>query len=167
MSTTNIVTVVDRLQKSIAGVKKHFPNGVTLGGASYTTAALEQLFTSYVSAATAAQAARASWRDAVGAAHDAKAKALPVHRQLLSYAATVFGKAQGTLADFGTAPPTRKTPTVEAKVVAKQKRQATRQARGTKGKVQKKSVKGSAGAPTPASPATPPNVTSPPPAKAT
>jgi hypothetical protein len=46
------------------------------------------------------------------------------------------------LADFGIHPKTRAPLTVEAKAAAAAKREATRTARGTKGSVQKKGIKG-------------------------
>jgi hypothetical protein len=162
MSNTNIVTTTDNFRKSIVGIQKHFPNGVTLGGKTYTTAALVAVLQGYIDAATASQEARATWLDNVAATRTAASQALPVHRKLLTYVATTFGDAQGTLADFGSAPATRKVPTVETKVAAKQKRAATRTARHTMGKNQKKSVTGAVVPTAAAAPSTAATPTAPP-----
>jgi len=54
-----------------------------------------------------------------------------------------FGNQPDALADFGLAPPKARAPmTAEQKAVAAAKRKATRVARGTLGKKQKKAVKG-------------------------
>jgi hypothetical protein len=132
----------------MGGVQKYFPNGqVTLGGTPYTTAQLVELFQSYINALAASEAAEAARSAAVKAARQTASKVLPVHRQLLAYVKTVLGSADTVLADFGETAHARKTPTVEVKAAAKQKRQATRAVRHTMGKVQKKAVKGSASTP--------------------
>jgi hypothetical protein len=61
----------------------------------------------------------------------------------VAFVKATFGNTPDVLADFGLVPKTAPTPpTAETKVAAVAKRKATREARGTKGSVQKQSVKG-------------------------
>ncbi len=72
MSNPNIVTTTDNFRKSIAGILKHLPNGITLGGKTFTAAALVAVLQGYIDAATASKEARAKWLDA--ACHRARAR---------------------------------------------------------------------------------------------
>jgi hypothetical protein len=88
--------------------------------------------------------------DAAKAATRAKlaveAAATPPVRTLMSalmtYVKAAYAGSPEALADFGISPKPPATPTVEAKAAAVAKRAATRAARHTMGKQQKKAIKG-------------------------
>jgi len=143
-SKSSHATVLAFVQALVAGTNKHFPNGsFTLGGATYTTATLVQLFQSYGDAFAAVDAAHAQTKDAVLALRAAKAKMGPVILAYKRWLLSTFGTATQTLADFGVQPPKARTPrTSEQNAAAAAKRQATRKARGTVGKKKKLAVKG-------------------------
>jgi hypothetical protein len=147
-----------RLGDLVAGTQKHFPNGsLTFGGATYTPAALIQLFQSLDDATTGTDVAKATWQDALKMQSDAQAKVGPVVKAYRSYLVALFGNAVGTLADFGLTP--RKAPapqTAEKKASAVAKRNATRAARHTMGSKQKAGIKGTIAAAAPPATATAP-----------
>jgi len=134
---------------------------LTFGGATYTPAALVQLFQSLDDATTSMDAAKAKWQDALKSQRNTKATVGPVKKAYQSYLVSLYGNAVETLADFGLTP--RKAPapqTAVQKATAAAKRAATRAARHTLGPKQKAGIKG-----TVATPATP--VAAPTPAKPT
>ncbi len=76
-----------------------------------------------------------------------KASAPEIHEFIVAYGQAlrqVLGKSNPLLEDFGLNLTQRKPPSAETQVLATAKRAATRKARQTLGKVQKKSVKGAA-----------------------
>jgi len=128
----------------IAGTKKHLPTtSVTLSGVVYTPAQLETSLQTLVDLNTALEAARATARTKAAAQ---KAQSPPLRGQMSAFVAYVkvtFGNTPDVLADFGLTPRKAPTPlTVEQKAEATAKRAATRAARHTMGKLQKKAVKG-------------------------
>jgi hypothetical protein len=144
-------TLQQRIRGLIAGAQKHTPNGsLTLGSATYTVPALVQLVKSLADALDAADAAKASWQDALKNATDTKAKVGPVVRDYQSWVAVTYRGTPSTLADYGVTPRKAPTPlTAQQKATAALKRKATRTARHTMSKKQKKNVKGAAPAATP------------------
>jgi len=146
MSGDNVTkaTLEQRVRELVAGTQKHSPNGsLTFGGATYTTAALVQELQSLADALAAADAAKASWQDALKDADGVRAKVVPVMQAYRSWLVATNGNAPSTLADYGLTPRKSATPlTSEQKVARAKKAEATREARGTMGKKQKKSVKG-------------------------
>ncbi|MGH7436628.1 MAG: hypothetical protein ACRENE_13220 [Polyangiaceae bacterium] len=148
-----------RVDDLVAGTSKHPPTGsLTLGNASYTAQSLAQVLKGLSDAIAAADAARASWQQALGKMAEARTSVIPVVRDYLGWVKVTYRSAPSTLADFGVAPPKVRTPlTVEQQAAAVAKREATRTARHTMGPVQKKKVKGTvAPAPAPATPTTAP-----------
>ena len=86
--------------------------------------------------------------DALKNANDIKAKVEPVVRNYQTWVATTYKGTPSTLADFGVTPRKVRTPlTAEQKVTAAKKAAATRAARHTMSKKQKKNVKGTVPAP--------------------
>jgi hypothetical protein len=67
---------------------------------------------------------------------------LPLMRDVVTYAKVTFGSQPDLLADFGVSERAPKALTAEAKAATALKRVATREARGTRGKVQRKAIKG-------------------------
>jgi len=137
-------TLQQRIRGLIAGTQKHAPSGsLTLGSTTYTAAALVQLLQSLADALDAADAAKASWEGALKKVNDTEANVEPVIRDYEAWVLATNRGSPSTLADYGVKP--RKVPvplTAEQKAAAAQKRTATRAARHTMGKVQKKKVTG-------------------------
>jgi hypothetical protein len=130
----------------IVGLRKHYPTGSTtlqIGGVTYTVDSLVAFLQQLVDQSTAVDAARAALNTKLQSEEATAASGDPVLRSLKSYILGTFGSAPTSLADFGLTPPKAHTPlTAAQKAVAAAKRKATRAARGTLGKVQKKDIKG-------------------------
>ncbi len=126
-------------RKMILAIPKYLSNvgNMTLAGHSYAAADLVKLFQSRIDLVDAAAAAHAKWLDAVKADRDQIAQTAVVVRAFKDLLRSMFPTQTETLADFGLTPRkvTKKSVDTKAQAVAQSK--ATRQARGTKGKVQK------------------------------
>jgi hypothetical protein len=145
MSTTSKTTTQAHDAQVIVGIKKDLQNvsSLPLAGSAITPAALVLLLQSRIDMVNTVANAKANWHDTVAKYKALNAQVTLVVRGLRQYVLNVFGASSPVLADFGFTAP-KKTPlTPEQKVVKAQKAAATRKARGTKGKVQKKAVKGS------------------------
>ena len=158
----------------IAGVQKHLANGqLTFAGGTFTetqiVGELQQLdLRNTARAATQVQVdAEAAKRPALVAFMDALVECLRV----------AFGTQADVMADLGVEPRKPRTPlTVEQKAAAAAKREATREARGTKSAKAKKGIRGAvtgvvvtpivAGAPSSRRPPPPPPLRSPEPRRA-
>ncbi len=139
--TINRTTTQARDGQVIVGIEKDLQNvsSLPLAGSTYTMAALKQLIQSRIDAANTVVNAKANWHDA-----STKYKALNTHvtqlvRALRQYVIDAFGASSPVLADFGFTPPKKQELTPEEKVARALKAAATRKARGTMGKKQKKS----------------------------
>jgi hypothetical protein len=139
---------------------------LTVDGVTYTATALVQLLQSLADALAAVDAAKASWQNALTQLRTLQARVLPVIRGYSNLLLAANGNAPATLADYGLTPRKAKTPlSTEAQAQANAKIEATRKARNTMGKQQKKQVKGTV--PTsPAAPQAPTATTSPTPTPA-
>jgi hypothetical protein len=136
-------TILARVQAFITGLQKHFPNGsFTFGNVPYTTAALVALFTSLANAIVAADAAKASAKQAVAAMRAVRVKVGPVMQDLQRFLLVTLHSADGILADFGIQPQAAKTKTSGEKAAAAAKAKSTRDKRGIVGKRKRASVKG-------------------------
>jgi hypothetical protein len=133
-----------QVQAIIAGTQKHTPNGsFTLGGVTYTAAALDQLFQSLAEAIAAVNTQQASTKAAVAALKGVKAKVSPIFVAYKRLLQTTYGTDTQTLSDYGLEP--RKAPkprSGEQIAAATAKAKATREARGTTSKKKKLAVKG-------------------------
>jgi hypothetical protein len=145
MSKSNRSTTQARDAQVILGIQKDLKtaSSLPLGGTTYTPATLTQLVQSRIDAANAVANARALWLDAVAKYKALSAQVTLVVNGLRQYAVNAFGAESPVLADFGFTPRKKAALTTEQKVARARKAAATRAARGTKGKVQKKAVKGS------------------------
>jgi len=165
MSTSNVTraTLVQRVRDLIAGTMKHSPTGpLSLGGRAFTAQSLIQFLQNMENAISQVNTAKASWKDALKSLADMKSTDGPILGAYRSWIVATYGNAPATLADFGIAPPTVRTPmTADQKAVAVAKRAATRTARHTAGPKQKAAIKGNVTVAVVTTPAAPP------PAKAT
>jgi hypothetical protein len=130
---------VARAEDLSAGTTKHYPNDadtLAFGGAKYTVKEVQANLAEIEALRTATIEAQANAKARAAAE---KARLPTLFAFLIAYVAFVkatFGDTVDVLADFGLAP--RKAPrplTPEEKALAKAKRKATREARGTKGPV--------------------------------
>jgi hypothetical protein len=116
---------------------------LTVGGGTFTATTLVQLLQSLADALGAVDSAKASWQDALKNAVDVNAKVGPVVQAYRSWVVATYGNAPSTLADYDVTPRKVPTPLTAEQLVAKaEKAEATRKARNTMGKKQKKGVKG-------------------------
>jgi len=144
MNATNKTTTLARDAQVIAGIQKHLQNtsSLPLVGSTYTPADLVKLVQSRIDASGQSDATKATWHSSVLAGETLNTKLTPVLRALRQYVINVFGATSPVLADFGFVPPKSATRTPEQKAASAAKAKATRKARGTMGKKQKKAVKG-------------------------
>ena len=144
MANVNRTKTQARDAQVIAGVQKHLQtvSSVPLVGSTYTPADLVKLVQSRIDSANGAATTKANWHSTVVEDKTLNSKLTPVIRALRQYVINVFGDTSPVLADFGFAPPKRATRTPEQKAAAAAKAKATRAARHTAGKNQKKNVKG-------------------------
>ena len=130
----------------IAGARKHFPNGsetITLEGTSTTIDAVLTELQGFVDGRAAIVAAQMAASNLVAAERAGMPAMTALLAAFIAFIRNAFGPTSAKLADF--AIPTRKVPvakTAEQKAVAAAKRKATREARGTKGPVARKAVRG-------------------------
>jgi len=164
-----------RVGQLITGTKKRLTNvnqTITVGGASTTVGAVTTELQGFLDGREAVAAAKATVKAKV-AAENANMDALnALIKAFIAFLRVTFGDDPEALGDFGLAPPKAPAPlTTEQKAAAAAKREATREARGTKTAKQKKAIHGNvtaklvvtpAAAPadaTPAAPAAPPATT--------
>src|SRR5262249_22551514 len=127
---------------------KHYPNGsqeLHFGGAVYTVTALIALLQSFVQLREAVEAAQAAVKERLAAEHAQSPSLLAIIGAFEMFVRATFGNSPETLADFGIPPRKERTPlTAEQLVAAVARREATREARHTLGKQQRKAIKGAA-----------------------
>ncbi len=149
------------LRLIVAGVLKHFPSGqIVLARRTFNMPDdLVNLIQADIDTTDKADKARADWLALVQAQNDSHDALAPTLRMLQAYVVSQFGDTQdagSTLAEFGYTPRKVAELPVATKAGAADKGRATRTARHTMGKVQRKAVKGtvtpSAPEPTPAAP---------------
>ena len=135
-----------RAKQLILGTKKHFVDGSTtlqVAGATFTATSLTQLMQDFVDNREAVDASRAVFKAKIEADRAHAPSQIAVIAAFETIVRGMFGKSADVLADFGLAPPKARAPmTAEKKAAAVAKRNATREARHTAGKNQKKDVKG-------------------------
>lgn len=137
-------SAVARATQLVAGTNSQFAKGTKLAFASSTFTPAQvltqlQLLISLRAGVTDARAALA----AKLAAEDAQLPALQAFMSaFVAFVKATFSKSPDVLAAFGLEPTKRETPDVQTLAVANAKREATREARGTKGTRQRKSVMG-------------------------
>jgi hypothetical protein len=128
----------------IRGIRKRFQGtaSLQLAGHTYTPQELMQAFQEEIDSMVEAQRAEAARQAAVAAQHDVRARNVPLHRALENYVRAVWGNSATVLADFAYDQLKEQKKSTETKVNAAKKARATREARHTMGKRQKKAVAG-------------------------
>jgi hypothetical protein len=138
------------VEQLILGTQKHYANPsstLQFAGATFTVTALTQLMQDFVDNRAAVEAAQAATKAKIDVERTAAPSQLAVIRAFETFVKITFGGSTDTLADFGLAPFKVRAPlTAEQKAVAVAKRAATREARHTAGKNQKKGLKGAVSA---------------------
>jgi hypothetical protein len=144
MPKVNRISRQARAAQVNAGIHQHLLStpSIPLGGSTYSPADLMKLVQSSIDSAKTTDAAKANWHSTVFAEQTLEAQLAPLLRELRQYVISVFGATSPVLADFGFTPPKRATRTPEEKAATAAKAKATRAARHTAGKKQKKAVKG-------------------------
>jgi hypothetical protein len=144
MTTTDKTKTLARDAQVIAGIQKHLNSvsALPLGGSTYAPADVVKIVQGRIDATAIANTTKAAWHSNVLAGRKLDTQVTPVVRALRTYVINVYGAASPVLADFGFAAPKATTRTPEEKAAAAAKAKATRAARHTMGKNQKKSVKG-------------------------
>lgn len=131
-------------QSLIDGLNEHAQALATvmIGGKAYKPSDLTPVLQARITASKAVAPAKSAWLEALAAYRNELATTKPLIDGLRQALLVAFAGSPATLADFGLTP--RKvaviSPTTRVEAAAKAK--ATREARGTKGSVQKKAVKG-------------------------
>jgi hypothetical protein len=146
MSRTAKKDQVTRAKQLILGTGKHYPNGAEtlhVGGATFTVTELTKSMQDFVDSRAAVEGAKAALKTKIEAERTQAPSRIAVIAAFERLLRGLFGTSADVLADFGLALPKARVPlTAEQKAVAAAKRDATRKARGTMGKVQRKKVKG-------------------------
>ena len=129
--------------KVIAGIAAHFTGATTFtfGGVDYKAKEIQQLLQSRIDAASVTAATRAKWLTAAAAEKEKTTESESVLLALKSHLVTTYGAKSQIVADFGFTPKQKKT-TADTTATAVKKREATRAARRTMGKRQKRGIKG-------------------------
>jgi hypothetical protein len=131
--------------KLAAGTQKHLSKvgSLTVEGVSYTPAQIESQLNAFSTLRADVEAAKATVKAKLALE---RAQAPAMRAFIVAFVRILegmFGNQPDVLADFGLSPKKARTPlTVEQKAAAKAKRAATREARGTKGKREKQTIKG-------------------------
>jgi hypothetical protein len=157
-------TLADRAELLLGGLRKHLSNASSMAFASgtFTPAQVEASIQKLIDLRTAVNAAKVATQAKVA---EEKAQAAPLRVLLADFTAfakVTFSNSPDVLADFGLKPKKARAPlTVDQKVTAVARRDATRKARHTMGTEQLKKVKGTVTTIVTATPsaATPPAVT--------
>jgi hypothetical protein len=154
-----------QVKQFIAGANKHFPNGsqvLQVGGVTSTVSGLTGVMQAFVDNRDAVEVSKAATKAKIETERTQAPSQLAVFRAFETVIRATFGNSADVLADFGLAPHRARTPmTAEEKAVAAAKRKATRAARHTMGKNQKKTVQGSITAKLVVTPLTPPSGSTP------
>lgn len=115
-----------------------------LPSGTVTRDALIAQFQGFISVTETTKSANQSWREAVQAERSALVVVAPVRQAVRSVIQGRYGASATQLAQFGFSPRKATVRKAATKAVAVMKMKATREARSTKGKVQKKDIKGAA-----------------------
>jgi hypothetical protein len=128
----------------IAGLLAYFQPGdpFALASGVMTRDQLIALFQQFVAAAEATKSSNAAWRSDVQAERAMEQMVAPVRAGLKSLLQGKFGKSGTQLLKFGITPAKAIVKTTAVKTAAVAKAKATREVRGTKGRVQKQELVG-------------------------
>jgi hypothetical protein len=129
-------------RKIVGAIKEHLTEPVTLLGVKYTPAKLAKVFQEGIEVADATDRATKAWHAAVATEKKSTEDISNVQLLLRNHVTALFGEASTEFADFGFAPKKVTEADAQTKAVAVVKRAATRVARHTMGKREKKKVTG-------------------------
>jgi hypothetical protein len=144
MATKAKNQVVALAEQLIAGTGKHLADGtqVKLAGGTFTPAEITSKLKQIVTLRADVDAAKASIKAKLAAEKTDMPALRILMGAMVTFVKAAFGTQPDVLVDFGIVPKARTPLNVEAQAVAVAKRKATRAARHTMGKKQKKGVKG-------------------------
>jgi hypothetical protein len=150
----NKSTRQDRIRKVQAGFKKHFSKVAQFifAGIPFTPADLDKLLQSDIEASDAADLDKAKWLATVQKQRAKRDETNPVLRAAKKFVESQFAEAPDAaerLAEFGYSLRKKVVLTAEEKAKRAEKLRATRAARHTMGKRQRKNVKGAVAQPPP------------------
>jgi hypothetical protein len=131
-------------QQMIVGIQQYLSKltTMTVGSQSLAPADIVAIFQARVASSQAAQTANAARTAAVKADRDKRTQTAPVVKAFKRVVQGMYSESPEILAVFGLQPLRVGTTTVATKAAAVEKTLATREARHTMGKVQKKDIKG-------------------------
>jgi hypothetical protein len=126
----------------VAGIQKLLAKLPTLmlDGTAYTPAALAALYSAWLTKAEESNAAHARWISAVKQRDANEASLLPLDAAFKRFLLAYYGPKSATLVQYGVSAPKVGKKTVDVKAAAAEKAKATRAARGTMGKKQRKAA---------------------------
>jgi hypothetical protein len=150
MVTINRVTQQDRDRKTIAAIQKYLMQmtAITIAGVTRTPTELLQVFQSDMQIADAATQAKASFLANAAAARNQRTQMRQFRVGFRAFLENTFTDPS-IIAEFGISPRKAAVKTVDTKATAIAKSLATRKARHTLGKNQKKDIHGTVPAPAP------------------
>jgi hypothetical protein len=151
MPSINRSKTLNQERKTLTAIDQYLSTAgtLTLNGTDYTPATLKSLIQSDVNAADKAVTAKSSFHVATQDAHDIHLQVAPVLHALKAFLTLKYGSGAAglkVLRDFGY-PVKEPKVKLATKNLAAAKNKATRTARHTMGKTEKKAVKGSVAAP--------------------
>jgi hypothetical protein len=143
MPTANRPTQQDRDRKTLAAIQKYLVQmtAITIAGVTRTPQQITQMFQTAMQTADAATQSRANFLSAAAAARTQSLAMRPFRSGFRSFIENTFTDPS-IIAEFGLPPRKTTVTTVDTKAAAAAKNLATRKARHTMGKEQKKAIHG-------------------------
>ncbi len=139
--TTSRITTQAADQRVLEGISTSMPAPtLPLGKKVYTQSSLAAVIQSRITLANTIEQSRASWLDAVQQYEKLDIEVRQVVRDLRNAVIAAYGADSPKLADFGFKPPRHVVQTPQEKALAAERRKATRAARRTMGKKQRKQI---------------------------
>ena len=143
MGTHSMDVEVANLRKREKALRKVYGGKtITLQGQTLTGQAAADKCAQLIAAESAVDAANRTWRAAVATRNAMRKSAAPLFQSLQSLVQATYGKSSQTLAAFGFKPVEKGARSAEVKAQAVAKLRATRKARNTMGKQQRKGIRG-------------------------
>jgi len=135
---------VAQYEDLISGIQQHLTTGtITVASRTFTGPQAVTFLQGLLMPATETRTAKAAYHEAVLASRTVEVRNGALARAMRAEIGIMYSNSPTVLASFGLAP--RKTPkplSVEARAAANAKAKATREARGTRGKVAKAAITG-------------------------
>ena len=157
MSTIpNNATVVDACTKRLKALEEHVGNKgtIAMNGEDLKVSDVQAIYQGCLDSRAALHKSRTQVKTALAAKASAEQARVAADKALAAWVITKFGADSQQALDFGFAPRKAAARTVDSKAKAAAQAKATREARHTMGKKQKKLIKGTVVVPTaPAAPA--------------